>query len=119
MDHAGNDITGTFDSAGVKDGARNWLRSKLEILGKMVPAMVANAEKVAEKSAGKLRRKATKDMEVVLTDQLDRLDRLMALGHPVRGGELEAVQKERQALREHLANARLRLDSIRLVVIGG
>ncbi|MFP6872894.1 MAG: SNF2-related protein [Verrucomicrobiales bacterium] len=119
VDHAGNDLTSTFDSAGVKDGARKWLRSKLEILGKMVPPMVANAEKIAEKSAGKLRRKATKEMESVITDQLDRLDRLMALGHPVRDGELEAAQKEREALREHLTNARLRLDSIRLVVIGG
>jgi len=51
VNHAGNDITADFDSAAVKDGARSWLRAKLEILGKMVPAMVTNAEKYAEKSA--------------------------------------------------------------------
>lgn len=119
VDHAGNDITGDFDSASVKDGARSWLRAKLKILGKMVPAMVANAEKRAEKSAVTLRRKALKEMDALITDQLDRLERLTALGHPVRNGEITAVQDEREALTAHLANASLRLDAIRLVVIGG
>jgi len=66
-----------------------------------------------------MRRKALKDMDALITDELDRLERLMALGHPVRKGEIAAAQEEREALTGHLTNARLRLDSIRLVVIGG
>ena len=119
VDHSGNDITADFDASVVKDGARSWLRAKLEILGKMVPAMVANAEKSAEKSAVRMRRKALKEMDVLITGQLDRLERLTALGHPIRNGEIAAAQEEREALKVHLANARLRLDCIRLVVIGG
>ncbi|MED5586921.1 MAG: SNF2-related protein [Verrucomicrobiota bacterium] len=119
VDHSGNDITGSFDSSAVKDGNRSWLRSKLEILGKMVPAMVVNAEKCAEKNAVRLRKEALKQMNTEIADQLDRLERLTKLGHPVRGGEIEAAQEEREALKVHLANAPVRLDSIRLVVIGG
>ena len=119
VDHSGNDLTGSFDSSAVKDGNRSWLRAKLEILGKMVPGMVVNAEKDAEKSAVQLRKKALKQMDASISDQLDRLDRLTTLGHPVRSAEIKAAQEERDALKGHLANARLRLDSIRLVVIGG
>ena len=119
VDHSGNDLTGSFDSSAVKDGNRSWLRAKLEILGKMVPGMVVNAEKGAEKTAIQLREKALKQMDALISDQLDRLDRLTALGHPVRSAEIKAAQEERDALKVHIANARLRLDSIRLVVIGG
>ena len=119
MDHSGNDLTGRFDSSAVKAGNRSWLRAKLEILGKMVPPMVVNAEKCAEKNAVRLRKEALKQMNAEIADQLDRLERLTKLGHPVRDGEIEAAQEEREALKVHLANAPVRLDSIRLVVIGG
>ncbi len=119
IDHGGADITASFESGKVKDGDRGWLRSKLEVIGRMVPTMVDAAEKVAEISAVKLRADAAEKMEAYIGDDLDRLQRLRTLGHPVRDSEFAAAESEREALRKHLGKARLRLESIRLVVVGG
>jgi len=118
VDHGGNDIKPNFDATKVREGNRKWLRSKIEILKKMVPVMIEAAEKLAEKDAVKNRKVAGKKMEKVLEDTIDRLERLKRLGHPVRESELTEAQNERDALRVHLAKSRLRLDSIRLSAIG-
>jgi ATP-dependent helicase HepA len=119
VDHNGKDITSSFDSMMVKDGDRNWLKAKLPVLSRMVPPMSESAEGVAERDAKALRKRALKQMDAFLGEQIDRLERLKALGHPVRPSEFEAATAEREALREHITGARLRLDSIRLIVIGG
>ena len=118
VDHGGNDIKPNFDATKVREGNRKWLRSKIEILKKMVPVMTEAAEKLAQKDAVKNRKASEKKMEKVLEDTIDRLERLKRLGHPVRESELTEAQNERDALRVHLAKSRLRLDSIRLSAIG-
>jgi len=118
VDHSGNDIKPNFDATKVKEGNRKWLRSKIDILKKMVPVMTEAAEKLAQKDATKNRKAAAKKMEKALEDTIDRLERLKRLGHPVRESEITDAQKERDALRVHLAKARIRLDSIRLSAIG-
>jgi ATP-dependent helicase HepA len=118
VDHDGNDIKPNFEDTKVREGNRKWLRSKVEILKRMVPIMREAAEKLAEKDAVKNRKAAGKKMEKVLEDTIDRLERLKRLGHPVRESEITEAQNERDALRVHLAKSRLRLDSIRLSAIG-
>ncbi|HIG85253.1 MAG TPA: RNA polymerase-binding ATPase [Verrucomicrobia bacterium] len=118
VDHDGNDIKPNFEDTKVREGNRKWLRSKVEILKRMVPIMREAAEKLAEKDAVKNRKVAAKKMEKALEDTIDRLERLKRLGHPVRESEITAAQNERDALRVHLAQSRLRLDSIRLSAVG-
>ena len=118
VDHVGNNIKPNFEDTKVREGNRKWLRSKVEILKRMVPIMREAAEKLAEKDAVKNRKAAGKKMEKVLEDTIDRLERLKRLGHPVRESEITEAQNERDALRVHLAKSRLRLDSIRLSAIG-
>ncbi|MDB4721094.1 SNF2-related protein [Verrucomicrobiales bacterium] len=118
VDHGGNNIKPNFEDTKVREGNRKWLRSKIEILKRMVPIMREAAEKLAEKDAVKNRKAAGKKMEKVLEDTIDRLERLKRLGHPVRESEITEAQNERDALRVHLAKSRLRLDSIRLSAIG-
>ena len=118
VDHDGNDIKPNFEDTKVREGNRKWLRSKVEILKRMVPVMTEAAEKMAEKDAVKNRKAAAKKMEKALEDTIDRLERLKRLGHPVRESEITAAENERDALRVHLAQSRLRLDSIRLSAVG-
>ncbi len=119
VDHHGRNITSSFDGTKIRDGDREWLKGKLPVLKKLVPPMVEAAEKVADVDARALRRRAIKSMETALDGQIDRLQRLAALGHPVRPEEVAEAEAEREALRRHLDGAKLRLDALRLVVVGG
>ena len=94
VSHSGDNLDDKFDDSRIKEGNRKWLKAKIEILKRMVPVMVDSAEKITEKEASKLRRSALKKMEKSLDENIDRLERLKRLGHPIREVEITSGRKK-------------------------
>ena len=93
------------------------MRDKSAVLKNIVPPILTKAESIVEKQAAKLRKEAERAMSEMLGEELDRLNALKNLGHPIRDEELEASAAEREQLFNSLESARLRLDSVRLILL--
>ncbi len=55
-------------------------------------------------------------MEKQLDGEIERLKKLLEMGHPVRQSEIDMSIEERDALKKHLEEAVLRMDSVRLIL---
>jgi ATP-dependent helicase HepA len=99
-----------------KAGPSEWLQKKSRALKATLPDMLAAAQKLAEKSAADIRKKAIAEMEKQLDGEIDRLNKLREMGHPVRETEVMMASAERDALKKHLDEASLRIDSVRLIL---
>ena len=55
-------------------------------------------------------------MEKQLDGEIDRLEKLREMGHPVRKSEIAMAVEERDALKRHLEEAVLRMDSVRMIL---
>ncbi|MEO0448089.1 MAG: helicase-related protein, partial [Verrucomicrobiota bacterium] len=118
VSHEGKDCTSDFPPGSLKrarKGSKDWLRPRLPILKELIPKLLKSAEPLAEKAAKQARKKASDKMAKLLGNELERLARLKALGHPVRSDEIKLQEEEKDALTSALGAARLRLDSIRLI----
>ncbi len=98
-------------------GDPRWIREKSAALKNIVPQILARAADLAESQAVSLRGAAEKAMSKLLGEELARLQALRKLGHPIRPEEFEASTSERADLTRCLASARLRLDSVRLILL--
>ncbi len=123
VDHDGKDQTQSPEAkllgkGKAVPGPSGFLQQKAAPLRAMVPKILTAAEGIAEKQAVLLREAAAKTMHEQLDAELTRLGKLRELGHPVPESEIQALTEERDALDEHLRHARLRVDSVRLVLAG-
>ncbi len=80
--------------------------------------MVNEARARAEAEARPVIAAATERMEQAMGVEIDRLRALAAVNPNVRPGEVAAAEAHRAELRDQLAGARLRVDAIRVVVLG-
>jgi ATP-dependent helicase HepA len=96
-------------------GRRTLARALIEAKGKPIDAMVTVAERHAGETAAALREEAAARMRGELDGEIERLRDLARRSPAVRRAEIEALEAERDALAEALANARLRLDALRLI----
>ena len=80
----------------------------------MAESAAAHAEPVAEK----LRREAHTKAASVLGAELQRLVDLQAVNDHVRPAEIALARERLERTGEAVARSRLRLDSIRLIVVG-
>jgi hypothetical protein len=55
-------------------------------------------------------------MNEALGEEIERLERLRAMGHPVRDEEVSIVVTARAELGKYLAETPLRIDSVRLIL---
>jgi len=114
VDHSGAEVPlpeGTFEDAEV-----SLLAAQAATLAGLLPPMMEAAEEVAEKSADNLRSVALRKMATQLQGEAGRLKALEEAGHPVQASEIRGIEREATALEGDLAAARLRVDSVRLVV---
>ena len=123
VDHDGNDQTDSPEAAllgkgKATPGPDSWLREKAAPLRAMVPKILAAAEDIAEEKATALRKSAVNQMTERISVEISRLKKLRQLGHPVPNSEIRTATRERDALTKHLSEARLRVDSVRLVLAG-
>ena len=81
-------------------------------------AMVDVARAVAEAAARPAIASATARMDQVLGAEIDRLRALAAVNPNVRAEEVRATEAQRTELTSQLARARLRVDAVRVILLG-
>ena len=99
-----------------RPGPSSFLREKAGALKATVPPLLEAAEKACQKTAEKLRADAVEKMQEILGAEIHRLEILRGHGHPVREEEIELAKEERESLEKYLSEARLRIDSVRLIL---
>ncbi|MGA7296218.1 MAG: RNA polymerase-associated protein RapA, partial [Rhodanobacteraceae bacterium] len=82
----------------------------------LVPPMLASAEETAQAEAERIAQHALQQAERQLGAERQRLLALREVNPAVSHADVERVENELQALRKALPSARLRLDSLRMVV---
>lgn len=120
LDESGANLTASISFTGLsknlqkvnKSLARDLIKSRLEPLR----GLLAQGEQEAETSLPGLVDAARARMREQLDGELDRLRALARHNPAVRDEEIEALERERQALEEALAATRLRLDAVRVVI---
>ncbi|MCF6312148.1 MAG: SNF2-related protein [Verrucomicrobiales bacterium] len=99
-----------------KEGPTDWLQKKSKALRGTLPKMIEAAKALAEKNADEVRKEAVEAMEKQLDGEIERLEKLREMGHPVRDSEIQLATEERDALKGHLQHAVLRMDSVRMIL---
>lgn len=120
VDQKGGNRTEDFPVERIRSNGRpgpsNFLREKAKALKATIPPLLDVATGHCEKEAAKLRKKAIDQMSEQLGTEIDRLVRLREMGHPVRESEITLAKEERDALERYIGEARLRVDSVRLIL---
>ena len=99
-----------------RPGPSSFLREKSNALRATVPPLLAVAQQSCEDIATGLREDAVVKMKRVIGGEIVRLERLKEMGHPVREQEIELAREEMAELEKFLLDARLRVDSVRLIL---
>jgi ATP-dependent helicase HepA len=84
----------------------------------ILDGMVGVAQAHAEAAARPVIAAATARMEQVLGAEIDRLKALAAVNPNVRAEEVRATEAQRSELKDQLARARLRVDAVRVIMLG-
>ena len=82
---------------------------------KLLPAMLAAAQKLAAERMTAVIADAVRVMDAQLQDEIERLETLRTINDHVRPEEIAAAQKQKADMQAALATARLRLDAVRLI----
>jgi ATP-dependent helicase HepA len=85
--------------------------------GERVKLLLARATKLAEDEGRALADGSLEHMHQELADEHQRLKALAQVNRNVRPEEIERVRLRRELLAAHLAQAKVRLDAVRLVVM--
>ncbi|MDD5350929.1 MAG: RNA polymerase-associated protein RapA [Chthoniobacteraceae bacterium] len=88
---------------------------KTELCYKLLPKMLDYAASLAEQRAMQVVASSLAAMEGAVGGEVERMRDLAAVNPAVTEKEIEAAQNRLYDLRDHLADARLRLDSVRLI----
>lgn len=120
VDQKGRNRTADFDLERIRrdgrPGPSTFLREKSRALRATVPPLIEVAQKESERVAKQIREAAIERMDEQLGQEIERLERLRALGHPVRDEEVAIMVAAREELEKHLAETPLRVDSVRLIL---
>ncbi|HEV7866126.1 MAG TPA: RNA polymerase-binding ATPase, partial [Chthoniobacteraceae bacterium] len=82
---------------------------------KLLPAMLAKAQELANERMRKIVEGAHTTMESQVQDEIERLEDLSAVNDHIRPAEIAAARQEKADLAAAISSARLRLDALRLI----
>ena len=99
----------------LREGPLNKILGKTELCYKLMPKMIAHAATLAQQRAMQIIAAGLFAMEESVGGEVARLRDLQAVNPNVGEKEIEAAQAHYYDLRDHLADARLRLDSVRII----
>ena len=86
--------------------------------GDLLRAMLEAAEARADAAAASVRAAAAARADAVLAEGVARLESLRRINDTVRPAEIELAAEQRRRIGEAIGQARLRLDAVRLLVVG-
>ncbi|MFT6574752.1 MAG: ATP-dependent helicase HepA [Akkermansiaceae bacterium] len=117
VDYQEKDLTANLSlmKAVIRRGSHRKILDQPKVTGEMIPAMLKALEALASQRRVKTIKKAVKQMETSLHAEKARLLDLSQVNPMIDDSDLEALDDHREALRDVLTNARLRLDSLRLI----
>lgn len=118
VDHQGKDLTSdaAFTRAKLSSGDPRRTVENDVVRHKLLPAMLAKAQKLAEAQLQALKQRGQTTMRKQLDDEIARLEDLQSRNPHVRSEEISSLRQQRQALDAVIASTQLRLDSVRLIV---
>ena len=120
IDQKGRDRTGDFTIERIRKDGRpgpsTFLREKSKALKGAVPPLLEVAAKQGEDIADEFRAEAIEQMSELYDGEIERLERLREMGHPVREEEIELAREERDQLKKYLLDSPLKMDSVRLIL---
>lgn len=86
-----------------------------EIREELLPSLLEKAEEIVQRHVPTFIAQARKEMAGQLDHEVARLKSLQEVNPSVRPEEIAELAAQRQALDQHLAHARLRLEAVRLI----
>jgi ATP-dependent helicase HepA len=119
VDQTSNDRTADANDLGeLTEGDSPWFREKQGELRGILKKMLQQAETFATRRGEEQQATAARKASAGLSAEIERLTALARANDRVRPEEISLIEDELEELRVHLASARLRLDSLRLVWCG-
>ncbi len=122
VDHRGTDsgksITAESVARNLKPAEPYALLDQPELREDLLPNLLEKAQAIAAGQIGEIGAQARREMTAQLGSEITRLKALQKVNRSVRIEEIELLVQQQRALDQHLANARLRLDAIRLIQSG-
>jgi len=117
VDQRGIDFTDDeeFAQAALEKGSPVALLGQETLKRKIMPMMLQRAREIAEAQCHALADAAASRMERELADEILRLQQLAAVNDHIDDAEFQLLEMRREGLRRVLANARVRLDAVRLI----
>ena len=100
----------------LKEGKALQLHEQSELLNLMVPKLIQSSLQHATQVADKIRAESLSDMGKTLKKEILRLTELKKVNPGITKAEIEVLVAEEKQLREYLAHAQIRLDSVRLII---
>lgn len=99
----------------LRPGDIHALVGRREIREELLPSLLEKAEEIVQRHVPTFIAQARKEMATQLDHELARLKSLQEVNPTVRPEEIAELAAQRQALDQHLAHARLRLEAVRLI----
>jgi ATP-dependent helicase HepA len=122
VDHQGNDVTARWTAEALtrrlKSGAPHRWLDQPGLREEMLPRLVERTEQIAQRQGASVLVQARREMNAQLGHEISRMQDLQRINRQVRAEEIELLIGQQRALDQHLANARLRLDALRLIQRG-
>ncbi len=122
VDHRGQDAGKSLPAETLarhlKKGDAYPLLEQPELRDDLLPGLLAKAQEIARAQVPGLVAQARKEMTARLNHEIARLRELQKVNRSVRAEEVELLIAQQRALDQHLSEARLRLDAVRLIQRG-
>ncbi|HWL50843.1 MAG TPA: RNA polymerase-associated protein RapA [Chthoniobacteraceae bacterium] len=114
IDNRGTEITRSLKP--LINGPVSAILGKADLYYKLLPKLLEQSHRLATTQANQAIAASLVAMQSQLEPEIQRLRDLKNLNPNVRESEVEAAQQQFYDLRDHLADARVRLDSVRLIL---
>jgi ATP-dependent helicase HepA len=119
VDHKGRDVTEQCPENALSSSLRKGSPFKLidtpNLKQKVIPAMVQAALDHARQQGQTIIQHSLRDMNRLLDHEIERLKTLQAINDHVHPREIDLLQSQQQDLARAITQARVRLDSVRLI----
>ncbi len=100
----------------LKEGKALQLHEQSELLNLIIPKLIQSSLQYATQAADQIRAASLREMEQTLKKEILRLTELKKINPGITKAEIESLVSEEKQLQKHLANAQIRLDSVRLIM---
>lgn len=123
VDLSGKDVTDTYTAEtfdkNLTAGQFEPLLDNETLVETILPKMMAAATKIAETQGSNKIARGLQNMNLTLNHEIERLKTLQKNNKNIRPEEIQIAIEEQLALAALIKNARIRMDAVQLVLLGG